>query len=216
MKKWKFSLILIAVVLTLSLLLFVVPFENIFKNIPLIKGFYQNTTLEITTPNGKSLVEIGNKEYGETPVNIQNLTSGEYDVILTRTSNQENYYLPQQFKVILTKNTTSRINMEIGPGSNLHGVILYYTEDSGSQSSKGKITITSNTQNSRIYINEEYLNEAPATNIELVSKEYRILLKADGYEDLEFPIVVRNGYILNIKGYQFPTPITFEENQTDE
>lgn len=216
MKKWKFSLIIIAVVLTLSLLLFFVPFDNIFKNIPLIKSFYQNTTLEITTPNGKALVEIEGKEYGETPVNIQNLTSGEYEVVLTRTSNQEDFYLPQQFKVLLTKNTTSRINMEIGPGSNLHGVILYYTEDSVPKASKGKITITSNTQNSRIYINEEYLKETPATNVELVSKEYKIMLKADGYEDLEFPVVVRDGYILNIKGYQFPTPLTFEEVQTDE
>ena len=210
MNKWKSALIIISLVFVLSLFFFFVPIDGIIKKLPLIKSFYQNTTLEITTPNGKSTVKINGKEYGETPANVQNLVSGKYQVELQRSSNQEGFYKSHIFNIQLTKNTTSRINIEIGPGDNLHGVVIYYTEDNTGDSGKGKITVTSNAPDSRVYINDEFLKNTPATNIELVSKEYKIKLKSNGFEDLEVPIIVREGYTLNIKVYMFPTAVTFE------
>lgn len=216
MNKRKSSLLILLLIVALSLFFFFVPLENLVKNIPLIKGFYQNTTLEVTTPNGKALVRIKGKEYGETPVNIQNLVSGKYEVELIRSSQQEGFYKPQTFNIKLTKNTTSRINMEIGPGDNLHGILLYYTESNLTESGKGKITITSNVDNTKIYIDDEYLKNTPVTNIGLDSKEYNIVLRSDGYEQLQFPVVVRDGYTLNIQAYLFPTPITFDSAVEDE
>jgi len=216
MNKWKSALIIILIVISLSVFFFFVPLDGLIKNIPILKSFYQNTTLEITTPNGKASVKINGKEYGESPANIQNLVSGKYEVELQRTSLQGDFYKPHIFNIQLTKNTTSRINMEIGPGEYLHGVIIYYTEDNTGDSGKGKITLTSNTQDTRVYIDDEFLKNTPATNIELVSKEYNIKLRSNGFEDLEFPVIVRDGYILNIKGYQFPTPIIFDTEESNE
>ncbi|MDY0097403.1 MAG: PEGA domain-containing protein [Candidatus Dojkabacteria bacterium] len=216
MNKWKSALIIIFLVFALSLFFFFVPLDGIIKKLPLIKSFYQNTSLEITTPNGKSTVKINGKEYGETPANIQSLVSGEYEIELARTSNIEGFYKPHIFNIQLTKNSTSRINVEIGPGDNLHGVVIYYTQDNTGDSGKGKITVTSNAPDSRIYIDDEFLKNTPATNIELVNKEYKIKLKSNGYEDLEVPIIVREGYTLNIKGYMFPTPVSFETEASDE
>ena len=216
MNKWKSALIIIFLVVSLSVFFFFVPLDGLIKNIPILKSFYQNTTLEITTPNGKSSVKINGKDYGESPANIQNLVSGKYEVELERTSQQGDFYKPHIFNIPLTKNTTSRINMEIGPGDYLHGVLIYYTEDNTGDSGKGKLTITSNTEDTRVYVNDEFLKNTPAANIELVSKEYKIKLRSNGYEDLEFPVIVRDGYILNIKGYQFPTPITFESEESNE
>ena len=216
MNKWKSALIIIFLVVSLSVFFFFVPLDGLVKNIPILKSFYQNTTLEITTPNGKSSVKINGKDYGETPANIQNLVSGKYEVELQRTSQHEDFYKPHIFNIPLTKNTTSRINMEIGPGDYLHGVLIYYIEDNTGDSGKGKLTITSNTEDTRIYVDDEFLKNTPAANIELVSKEYKIKLRSNGYEDLEFPVIVRDGYILNIKGYQFPTPITFESEESNE
>lgn len=216
MNKWKSALIIIFVVISLSVFFFFVPLDGLIKNIPILKSFYQNTTLEITTPNGKASVKINGKDYGESPANIQNLVSGKYEVELQRTSLQGDFYKPYIFNIQLTKNTTSRINIEIGPGDYLHGVLIYYTEDNTGDSGKGKITITSNTQDTRVYIDDEFLKNTPATNIELVGKEYKIKLKSNGFEDLEFPVIVRERYILNIKGYQFPTPIIFDTEESND
>lgn len=210
MKKWKSALIILSLIVFLSIFFFFVPLDGIVKNIPILKSFYQNTTLEVTTPNGKAKVVINGKEYGETPVNITNLVAGKYKVELSRTSQGDGFYKTHIFNIELTKNSTSRINVEIGPDDNLHGVLLYYTEDHTIDSGKGKITLTSSAEDAKVYVNKEYLKTTPITNIQLDEGEYNIKLITKDFEDLEFPIVVREGNVLNIKGYQFPIPVTFE------
>ena len=211
MKKSKSALIVISLVVLLSVFFFFVPLKDVIKNIPILKGFYQNTTLEITTPNGKAKVKIGNKEYGETPVTIKNLVAGEYKVELTRTGGDTGFYKTHIFNIELTKNSTSRINIEIGPDDNLHGAILYYTDDNTIERGKGNMTITSNNEGTKVYMNKELLYSTPITNISVNKGEYTIKLVSANYEDLEFPIVIREGSVLNIKGYRFPVPVSFEE-----
>ena len=216
MKKWKPALIIMLLVILLSVFFFFVPLDNIVKNIPVIKSFYKNTTLDITTPNGKATVKIDGKEYGDTPVNITNLVAGTYQVELNRTSQKEGFYKPHFFNIELTKNSTSRINMEIGPGDYLHGVVLFYIEDKTIESGKGKIMLTSSADDAKVYINDEYFDTTPLTNIVLEKGEYSIKLEKTTFEDLEFPIVVSAGHVLNIKGYQFPLPVTFVTEKKDE
>lgn len=211
MKKQKSALITISLVVLLSIFFFFVPLKDIVKNIPILKGFYQNTTLEITTPNGKANVKINGKEYGETPSNINNLVAGEYEVELTRTASSTDFYEPHIFDIELTKNSISRINIEIGPNDSLHGYILYYTDDNTIEKGQGKMTVTSNNEGAKIYIDKELLYSTPTTNISLGKGEYTIKLITPNYEDLEFPILIREGSILNIKGYQLPIPVNFEE-----
>lgn len=215
MKKPKSALVIVSIVILLSIFFFFVPLKDIVKNIPILKGFYQNTTLEITTPNGKATVKINGKEYGETPANINNLVAGEYEVELVRTGNNESFYKPHIFNIELTKNSTSRINIEIGPDDNLHGVLLYYTDDNTIEKGKGRVTITSNKEDSKVYVNNEQLYSTPITNISLNKGEYTIRLETSNYEDLEFPVLIREGSILNIKGYQFPIPVNFEDTSNE-
>jgi len=214
MKKSKSAIIVISLVVLLSVFFFFVPLKDLTKNIPILKGFYQNTTLEITTPNGKAEVKIGGKEYGETPVNIKNLVAGKYEVELTRTDDT-GFYKSHIFNIELTKNSTSRINIEIGPDDNLHGAILYYTDDNTIEKGKGNITVTSNSENAKVYINKELLYSTPITNISVNKGEYTLKLESPNYEELEFPIVIREGSVLNIKGYQFPIPVSFEEESNE-
>ena len=214
MKKSKSAIIVISLVVLLSVFFFFVPLKDLTKNIPILKGFYQNTTLEITTPNGKAEVKIGGKEYGETPVNIKNLVAGKYEVELTRTDDT-GFYKSHIFNIELTKNSTSRINIEIGPDENLHGAILYYTDDNTIEKGKGNITVTSNSENAKVYINKELLYSTPITNISVNKGEYTLKLESPNYEELEFPIVIREGSVLNIKGYQFPIPVSFEEESNE-
>ncbi len=164
MKKPKTAYILIILLLILSVLFFLFPFEDIAKNLPVLKTFYKNTTLEITTPNGKASVKINGKSYGETPATITELVADEYEVELTRISESSGFYKPHIFNIWLTKNSTSRINMEIGPDDNLHGFELYYTEDNTGDVNMGKLTLTSNASDTKAYIDNEYINKTPITN----------------------------------------------------
>ena len=134
---------------------------------------------------------------------------------MTKTTESKGFYKPHTFNIFLTKNSTSRINIEIGPDDNLHGVILYYTDDNTIEKGKGRITVTSNKEDTKIYINNEQLYSTPATNISLNKGEYNIKLVSPNYEDLEFPVLIREGSVLNIKGYQFPIPVSFE-NENNE
>lgn len=215
MKSPKAALIIIPVVLLISVIIYFVPPVSVLKHIPVIKSLYKNTTLEITTPNGIANVEINNTEYGETPSSVVDLVEGEYSVTLTKKSENTNFYKPQTFSVRLTKNTTSRINIDLGPEDYIYGSILYYTQDIMDKN-KGQLTITSNTDSSKIYLDKEFLKSTPITNLQLNPGEYNIKISADNYTDLELPIVIREGLTLNIKAYLLPIPVTFETAQTDE
>lgn len=211
MKKPKTAYILIILLIALSIFFFLFPFEDIAKNIPILKTFYKNTTLEITTPNGKALVKVDGKEYGETPATITELVAGEYEIELTRMSESNGFYKPHIFNIKLTRNSTSRINMEIGPDDNLHGFILYYTQDNTTGKNKGKIFLTSNAENSKANISNKYEENIPITNLELSTGEYNVKITAQDFEELEFPIVIREKHVLNVKTYQFPIPVNFDQ-----
>ena len=211
MKKPKTAYILIILLIALSIFFFLFPFEDIAKNIPILKAFYKNTTLEITTPNGKALVKVDGKEYGETPATITELVAGEYEIELTRMSESNGFYKPHIFNIKLTRNSTSRINMEIGPDDNLHGFILYYTQDNTTGKNKGKIFLTSNAENSKANISNKYEENIPITNLELSTGEYNVKITAQDFEELEFPIVIREKHVLNVKTYQFPIPVNFDQ-----
>lgn len=216
MKKLKTAYILIPVLIALSIFFFLFPFEELAKNTPIIETFYKNTTLEITTPNGKALVKVDGKEYGETPATITELIAGNYQIELTRISENNGFYKPHALNIKLTKDSTSRINVEIGPDDNLHGFILYYTQDNTTSENKGKLLLTSNAENAKADINSKYEENIPITNLELNAGEYNVRITAQDFEDLEFPIIIREKHILNIKTYQFPIPVNFDQVQNNE
>ena len=101
--------------------------------------------------------------------------------------------------------------MEIGPDDNLHGFILYYTQDNTTGKNKGKIFLTSNAENSKANISNKYEENIPITNLELSTGEYNVKITAQDFEELEFPIVIREKHVLNVKTYQFPIPVNFDQ-----
>jgi hypothetical protein len=44
----------------------------------------------------------------------------------------------------------------------------------------------------------------------MTAKEYNLQITADGYESLDIPILIEEGYLLNVKTYLFPIPIIFD------
>lgn len=209
MKKWKSALIILSLIIGISVIFYFAPPKEIFKQLPLVKSLYKNTKLEVITPNGKAKVFIDGQDYGDTPVEVNNLVEGEYTVQLEKYSEVTDFYQPQTFRVDLTKNTTSRINIDIAPENFLEGSILYYTKEN-IKSKKGLLTITSNADNSKVYLDEEFLKSTPITNLELNPGEYNIEISAKDHTTVALPVVIREGYSLNIKAYLLPIPVNFD------
>lgn len=215
MTKNKTALIIIILIL-LSILLYFIPTKKIIGNLPFLNRFYNNTTLEIVTQNGKAKIWIDGKDYGETPNTVENLPEGNYLVELEKIEDQKSFYNKYSFQIDLTRNTSARIDLEIGPENLVHGSVLYYTPAKTS-SDDGFLTVISNVKDSKVFIDKEFLKVTPITNLAMKENQYQVKVTAQGYEEIEIPVLIRKNYYLNLKTFHFPVPVVFDTlNNTNE
>lgn len=210
MKKLKTAILIFLSVLFFSTLFFFFPPKKLIGQLPFLNRFYNNTSLEIVTQRGKAKIWINEKDYGETPVTVQDLPEGDYLVEMEKIAPEDAFYKKHSFNIELTKNTTARMDIEIGPEDLLHGSILYYSPMKTSPD-KGYLTVTCSTNDSKIYVNGEFTNRASLTNIELEKGEQKIKVENEGYIGIELPVNIRENYQLNLKIYQLPIPISLED-----
>ena len=177
------------------------------RYIPLINRLYNSPSLTINSRNGKAVISVNGKNYGETPVTITDLKGGEYEITMTRISNSTDFYSPKKIEVELLRNTEAVVDVEIGPNDITSGYVLYYTQSPVENNNQGYITISSNPSKTNVYLDDEFFQKAPVDAYLLKAGNYNIKITQSGYEDLSFPIVVRNGYNLNIISYLYPIPI---------
>lgn len=206
MKALKTAIIIVALILVFSLLLYFFPPKQLIGKLPFLNRFYNNTTIEIITQKGKAKVWINEEDQGETPITASDLPEGTYLIEMEKIAPENSFYKKHSFNIELSKNTSARIDMEIGPEEILHGTILYYTPTKTSNE-KGYLVVTTNTEDSKVSVNGEFMKRGALTNLELNDGEYQVKVEADGYQEIQIPVFVREGYQLNLKIYQFPIPI---------
>jgi hypothetical protein len=210
MKKLKTAIIVLAVLLLISLAYFFIPADRILSSLPFVKDLYNNTSITVNSRNGKAEVIINGKNHGETPVDLSGLEEGQYEITLKRVSENIEFYKTRNYKIDLPRNTEAVIDLEIGPADSTSGYILYYTKSPATDDS-GYITIQNTPEDASVFLDGEFLAKTPVNAYTLKEKDYQVKVTAAGYEDVSFPIVVREGYNLNIRSYQFPVPINIEE-----
>lgn len=215
MKRTKTAFVIVASILILSILFYLLPLDLIVGRLPLIKNFYNNTVLSINIKNGEANVLINGKDYGETPVEVANLPNGEYTIVLSKISDSKNYYKDHSFDIYLAQNTEGRIDMEIGPNNLLHGVVLYYTSIPKGTENTGLLTVTSSPLDADITLDGEFLSKTPLSGYQSTKGQYTVKMSKTGYEDIEAPVIVREGYHLNVKGFLFPIPLTLETTENE-
>jgi hypothetical protein len=215
MKKLKTVLVIIFSIIAVSILIYFIPSDGLASRIPFLNRFYTNTVLEVIAINGKAKVTIDGTDYGETPVTINELNPGDYTLELERIGSTENFYKKQSISVKLTKNTTSRVEIEIGPAGILHGAILYYTPQNNLSDREGSLSVLSDVEGSKVYLDGEYIKRAPVIAEKLTAKEYELEVVADSYETLTMPVLIEEGYLLNVKSYLFPIPIIFDVQENE-
>lgn len=214
MKKNRIALITIFLILAVSVLLYFIPINQLIGKLPFVNRFYNNTTLEISTKAGVAKIWINGEDYGETPASIEDLPEGSYLIELQKIVDEEAFYKKHSFQIELTRNTSARIDLEMGPEDLLHGVILYYTPIR-TPSDEGFLTVISNVDNSRIFLDGEFLKVSPITNLGLREGQYEIKVLAPGHEEVEIPVLLQNNYVLNLKTFLFPIPVDFELVETN-
>lgn len=206
-KLWKIILIII-VFLLLGLLLHYGIFEKIVERTPLVKNIYQNSLLTVNTRRGVAKISLNGIDYGQTPQTITNLSEGEYLVELEKIS-ETTIYPKETFFIELHRNTEAVIDIEIAPGGFKSGHILYYSPMPKALSKNGALTLRGDIKNYDIFINDSKVDPEEILSYQLTPNEYDIKVVAKGYESLEFPIIIREGYNLNVRVYLLPIPIAF-------
>lgn len=202
----KSAIIVIISLLIISVVIYFIPFEAILSRIPIFSNLYNNTSLNINSRNGKAVIKINGENYGETPLSTNNLKPGEYEIEMERISNQPEFYEKKILKVTLERGTETIIDYELGPKGISSGYILYYTRAYKSVSNKGLLTVLVDQGKANILLDDEFYNATPVNSTELSSKNYQLKITKEGYEDLSFPIIIRNGYNLNIQASLYPLP----------
>lgn len=211
----KFTLILLAIILLIgvSVALYFVPFKELASSLPLLKEIYNNTELTINTPKGKATIYVDGQEYGETPTTISNLKEGTHLIELERITESPNAYKKQSFYIDLYRNTESIIDVEIGPKDFLSGYIVYYSVAPKSGNSEGFMTLKVNTNDYKIKVDgEEQTVEQSKTQI-IKAGQHELEISAKTYESVKFPIIIREGYNLNVQAYLLPIPIKLDMEQ---
>lgn len=213
MKKFKTALIIAGLLVSIALLAFFLPLESLVSQLPYISDLYNNTSLTVTVPGGKAAIKIDGKEYGESPATITDLRENSYTISLDRVTDSEGFYTTQEFQVELTRSTEAVINLEMGPADSKAGYILYYTKTPSSNNGEGFVTFAASPNESNIYLDDEFLTKSSLDSRQLSAKDYQVRITSNGYDDLTFPIIVRNGYNLNIQTYLFPIPWEIKETE---
>lgn len=201
--------IIIVILSLLTVVFFFFSPSSYLSNISLFKGLTNNTSLIVKTRNSKLEVKIDDKEYGETPLELDDLKPGKHTLQLTRVSTQEDvFYEPATVLVEVANNTEAVVDIEIGPAGSYSGYILTYS-DSPYGRNKSYLTIGANT-GAQTQLDEQSFGRTPTSITEIEEGEHTLLISAEGYEDLEIPIQGSNGYNLNVTAYLYPIPITLE------
>ena len=195
---------------TLVIVLSIVIFSNnpstFISKIPLIKGLAKNTLITINSINGTSTVKINGEEYGSTPLEVEALAPGNHKIEMRREVNQDlTFYEPQTFFINLHENTEAIINIEIGPDDNLSGYYLYYSAAPKSTPETGYFSVSSNTS-ANVFIENNFNELTPIKLSELATGEHNVVISNEGYESVEVPIIIREGFNLNLTVYLLPIP----------
>lgn len=211
MKKVLPILIIFLTFAVITIVLTFVPVQSLLKQTPLFGQIYNNTKLTINTPKSKAKITINDKDYGETNQVISNLAEGTYTVKLSRIvdeTNQTDFYQDKSFIVELLNDKEAIIDVEIGPAGQASGYVTYY---SVSPTSSGLISVKTSPEDENVFLDNDFISKAPFNARKLKASNYKLKTTAVGYEDIEIPIIVKDGFNLNVHTYSFPIPVNINK-----
>jgi hypothetical protein len=206
-----FKWLLIGIVLSiLGTVLYYLPYEQLFLKSPINTKIVQMNQLSITFTNGTGNIRIDGVDYGTTPQTINNLSEGVHKLEIEKvTQTDNNFYEPYVTYVEIHNGTETLTNIEIGPAGIVQGYTIYYTE--APRTDKGYLTIRSNNLDLIVTIDGNNISRENVNKmIAFPEGEHNINLSGNGYDEIEVPVIVRNGLNIIINATLMPKPINLQ------
>lgn len=212
MKKLLPIIILLVIFTVGTIALALTPSGSFFQSLPFLNQLYNNTKLTINTPKSKAKIVINGKEYGETNQVITDLPEGTYTVKLSRIVGTQttSFYDDMTFIVELLNEKETIIDVEIGPAGQASGYVTYYSK---SPTASPLLSVKSNPDGANIFLDNDFISKADFSARKLKAAGYKLKANADGHEELEIPVIIKDGYNLNVQIYLLAIPVDIPAEQ---
>jgi len=201
LKKIALGILLIAIVIGVSIWQ---PWKYLL-NLALIG---QSSALTVNSVGGKSEVFLDDKKIGETPLSLDNLSSGDFTIEIKRVTSNASFYTTISKEIHIEQNTRTLIEVEIGPSDQFCSTSIVYYRDHNSSGSAMYLNVDPN--NSIITVDETEYTDSPVVIDNIDSGEYVVSVEAEGYEDSEVSVISRDGYTLIAEFDLMVKPIIIE------
>jgi hypothetical protein len=168
----------------------------------------QNSALTVNSVSGKSEVFLDDKKIGETPLSLDNLSSGDFTIEMKRITSNESFYTTISKEIHIEPNTRTLVEVEIGPSDQFCSTSIIYYRDNNSPGSS--MYLNSIPSNSTITMDETEYTDSPVVIDDTESGEHTITVEAIGYETLDVSVISRDGYTLIAEFDLMIKPIVIE------
>ena len=168
----------------------------------------QNSALTVNSTGGKSEVFLDDKKIGETPLSLDNLSSGDFTIEIKRITSNESFYTTISKEIHIEQNTRTLVEVEIGPSDQFSSTsIIYYRDNNSSGSS---MYLNSVPNNSTITVDGTEYTDSPIVIDNIGGGEHGVTIESAGYESLDVSVISRNGYTLIAEFDLMIKPIVIE------
>ncbi|HEX9804973.1 MAG TPA: PEGA domain-containing protein [Candidatus Dojkabacteria bacterium] len=155
-----------------------------------------------------------------TPLSYLEIKPGVHTIQLFRQSDPQGSYYLLSRDIVFEDGLEVIISYELGPTQEFSEGHIFYAEKSFSSRDKALLNTISTPDKSRLYIDNTFIGETPASSIELsLDKVHTIKLEKEGYDTIEFNILPESqeerdklkGFTLNLEANMFLIPLEIEE-----
>ena len=168
----------------------------------------QNSALSVYSKSQISEFFLDDKKIGETPLSLDNMSSGDFTIEIKRLTSNESFYTTISKEIHIEPNTRTLVEVEIGPSDQFSSTsIIYYRDNNSSGSS---MYLNSVPNNSMITVDGTEYTDSPVVVNDIEEGEHTVTVEATGYESLGVSVISRDGYTLIAEFDLMIKPIVIE------
>lgn len=189
MRKVAISLL---IVITLVLLAVWSPWDNLFSNNKSSNQDVKYSSLILNSLGGEITVFIDNVEkgiavFGEDPLEVNAIESGNHKVRFSRQGSEEGFYKDLETDIYFEEGIATVVALELGPSlESSSGYIISAVVPEKSFNGEARLDIETNPKEAEIFVNDELIGKSPLKDYKLdISSNYDIKIEADGYLPIE-------------------------------
>lgn len=225
MKKVAISFLIIIV---LTLLAIWSPWDNLISNTKSTNKDLKYSSLILNSLGGEVVVYIDEVEkgraiFGEDPLEINTIQSGNHSVKFTRIGSVKGSYKDLETDIYFEEGIATVAALELGPSlESTSGYIISAVVPDKSFDGEAALDVETNPKKSKAYLNDELIGSTPMKNYKLdTTNNYKIRIESEGYLPLEASLLPDDnesktrfaGSNIRFVGFLYKLPIDTNDTQ---